>query len=779
MLDSTIDSCSPSSAFRLSSLAESSAREVGWAIEENVRGWLVENGMVSPEPSSDSSSDNGSSASDESDGESPGPTSVGMDRAEGVSAQEAEMQASRLVDEWYEACPTYTWRWILAEHATSILVTELQGAEAQYGIWETILGVCVERGAYSEATRLHRPLVQSAFGLTPTTATSTTNILDVLRLTPSPRALLHSALLSTLLSSAFEDRYFFHSFLNLSPSKLGTASEVAIEVLSVLGEVAGKMVSTLQELRDDEEEDEEDEGLREMVDEVLARMAKQVKAALPLLLEFPLDSHLSYSEIGLERGQRLSRLKRLSEMMYAVLDATGGYLADEDAEGPASELVAFALVAELEAVTIGEVHLLHSPPSLERLDRLLALPPAVTLLSPSSPDPTSDSDSSDDTDSCLLVDYLSNYYLASRSRKTKVVDWHTSRTIDNIAFLLQEVLCVSDSTGIRQRRRDDFARCIMLACRRRRLLDPTEQQIIEGWLVKLDGRRGGEKPARQFANSTLIEGERQEAEEAGLLTDYEETPAPCAPPKRLGKRTPRRTSPKHRDRTICASSIEFVDDSVDEDSDVEVVEPAFSLSRPARQLLRTGSTASSASSRLTTREGSAGSVSKRRQAAHVKPVEIVVLEPSPSPDLPSPSAPISRSSTSSIASFDQQSRLEPPRSRSPDSNATPTSSEPDDLDLLRSARRRPSKRPPPVRNNRPSAPFAPKPRSGGKTPPSPTPSPPVEKRRRVEASDRAASDHTTRLSQTGLGRQRMVVKGFGVKRRRVLVEDSSEDELAL
>jgi hypothetical protein len=113
ILDSTVDSSPPSSAFRLSTLAESSAREVGWAIEENVRGWLIENGMVSPEPSSDSSSEDGSSRSEDLDDESSGPTSVGMDRTEGVSAQEAEMQASRLVDEWYEACPTYTWRCVL------------------------------------------------------------------------------------------------------------------------------------------------------------------------------------------------------------------------------------------------------------------------------------------------------------------------------------------------------------------------------------------------------------------------------------------------------------------------------------------------------------------------------------------------------------------------------------------------------------------------------------------------------------------------------------------
>lgn len=117
ILDSTVHSSSSSSssdASRLSTLAESSAREVGWSIEENVEGWLVENGMVSPEPSSDSSSNAGSSDSEDSEDERMGPKSVGMDRAEGVSAQEAEMQASRLVDEWYEACPTCTWRSVLS-----------------------------------------------------------------------------------------------------------------------------------------------------------------------------------------------------------------------------------------------------------------------------------------------------------------------------------------------------------------------------------------------------------------------------------------------------------------------------------------------------------------------------------------------------------------------------------------------------------------------------------------------------------------------------------------
>ncbi|BGP30423.1 hypothetical protein JCM10296v2_002177 [Rhodotorula toruloides] len=592
ILDSTVDSSSPSHAFRLSPLAESSAREVGWAIEENVRGWLVENGMVSPEPSFDSASEDGSSRSEDSDDESAGPTSVGMDRTEGVSAQDAEMQASRLVDEWYEACPTYTWRWILAEHATSILVTELQDAEAPYGIWETVLGVCVERGAYSEAARLHRPLVQSAFALPPATATSTVNILDVLRLTPTSRALLHSALLPTLLSSAFGDRFFFHSFLTLSPSKLGTASEVAIEVLSVLGDVAMKMVSTLQELRDDEKDVEEDEGLVEMVDEVLARMVKQVKAALPLLLEFPPDSHVSLRQMGLEREGRLSRLELLSETAYAVLDATGTRLADEDADGPATELVALALVAELEAVTLREVHLRPSRHNLDRLDSLLALPPGVTLLSPSSPDPTSNHKSSDDAEPCLLVDYLSSYYLASRIRKTKVANWHNSRTIDDIAYLVQEVLCVSNLIDMRQRRRDDFARCIMLACRRRRLLDSAEVQVVEGWLANLDGRRAAKERPGQFAKSPLVEEER---EAAGLSTDYEETPAPSAPPERLRKR--RRTS--RRDRTIRISSIELDDDSTDGDSDVEIVEPAFSLARPARQLVR----AASASSRIAAREG--------------------------------------------------------------------------------------------------------------------------------------------------------------------------------
>ncbi|BGP23126.1 proteophosphoglycan ppg4 [Rhodotorula toruloides] len=780
ILDSTVESSSPpSSACCPSTLAGSSAREVGWSIEENVRDWLVENGMVSPEPSSDADS----SGLEDPNSERTGPTSIIMDRAEGASAQEAEMRASRLVDEWYEACPTYTWRWILAEHATSILVSELQDAEASYGVWETVLGVCVERGANSEASRLHRPLVQSAFALPPTATASTANILDILRLTPSPRALLHSALLPTLLSSAFEDRFFFHSFLTVLPSKLEHSGDTAIEVLSVLGEVAAKMVSTLQELRDDEDDDdEENEGLEEMVDEVLARMIKQVKAALPLLLEFPADLHRSHRQTVLEQEERTRRLELLSELVHDVLKAVGVSQVDEN--GATGELIAVALVIDLEIVTL---RFMHDPeyrfaPGLHRVDQLLALAPLTTEItrSSSSTSPAT-SDSSDDDSPSHLLNALVTYYLYPNSRSTKQMTPKTSRTVDEILLVVQEVLCVDDSTDSRQRRRDDFARCLLLATRRNRRIDNGDWAGIEDWLTKLDKRRVPVK-AQSRRPVKLAASDEEEARQS---TYYEEAPESTRRPERSRKRTPRQASPRQHNRASRPSSSKF-DESTGADPDVEVIEPAFSLVRPIRRSATaesTASTASSSSYRRRTREGSKASLSKRQRVATINPVEIVVHEPSPSPDLPSPPAPLSRSSTSSTASLAKRLHLKPPRSRSPAVDTTPTSSEPDDLDLLRSARRRAPKRAPPLRDDHSSPPLAPKSRSTDAAPPRPSPLPPSERkigrRRRLEGQDRAGPSQLALSSHMAPPRGRDTAEDVGFKRRKILVEESSEDELAL
>lgn len=80
---------------RVPSLAEVAAREIGATLEDQVRACLD---LASSTPS-------GSSDSEASDEE----TSRASLRG-GMSAQEAQLEASALQDEWYEACPPSVWR---------------------------------------------------------------------------------------------------------------------------------------------------------------------------------------------------------------------------------------------------------------------------------------------------------------------------------------------------------------------------------------------------------------------------------------------------------------------------------------------------------------------------------------------------------------------------------------------------------------------------------------------------------------------------------------------
>lgn len=645
---------------------------------------------------------------------------------------------------------------------------------------------------FAQAARLHRPFIQSTLALPSPATASTTHILDACLLTPSPRALLHSALLPALLSSAFEDRFFYHSFLTLSPSKIGQASDTAIEVLCVLGEVAAKMVSTLQELRDEESEEgdeAEEDAFGDMVDEVLARMAKQIKAALPFLLDSPSpsDTYLIYNGSQKTGNERTGRLERLAEIVGHVLDAVD--VSRADANGAMGELVALATVIDFEVVVARYLHDLdyRASPDIRHLDQLLTLAFASdrTSRSPSSAS-SATSDSSEDAESSHVFDVLRTYLLPSRPRSIKRMEPSTSRKLDDIFLVVQDVMCASGSTDSRQRRRDDFVRCLLSVIRRVPHLDDAHRGWIKSWLAKLDGRRAPFQRRDPRPERSPSPDEEQTNDEQ---TDYEETPEPTRAPKRSQNRASPRALQVRHDRVSRSRSLPHGDDIRDADSDVEIVEPAFSLARTARQSIRASSTASAASSSSSRGSAKGGRTDwqpERRRLASVDPVRIVVLEPSPSPDLPSPSAPISRSSASSAASTSRRAHRKPHRPGSPDGDVTPTSSEPDDLDLLRSARRRPAKRPPRVRNRQPLAPPAPpKPRSAGMAPPSPSPSGFVEKeigrRRRLENQDRQApapSDSARRRAHSS-GMLSHDDRFVDVKRRRYSVEGSSEDELAL
>ena len=85
---------------RVPTLVELSARQVGASLEENVRACL----------DLDHLSEDSDSERETVTVEIRSTTSRGMERT--ASAQEAQLEASRVQDEWYEACPASTWRWV-------------------------------------------------------------------------------------------------------------------------------------------------------------------------------------------------------------------------------------------------------------------------------------------------------------------------------------------------------------------------------------------------------------------------------------------------------------------------------------------------------------------------------------------------------------------------------------------------------------------------------------------------------------------------------------------
>lgn len=113
---------------RVPSLAECAAREVGRAIEENVRACLAEGYSLSDDESSDGKERLGDD-SVEAESETSFLNSVEMERS--ASAQELDLEGAKLQDEWYESCPAYASRYVspTSQHYREIL-TRLSTADA-------------------------------------------------------------------------------------------------------------------------------------------------------------------------------------------------------------------------------------------------------------------------------------------------------------------------------------------------------------------------------------------------------------------------------------------------------------------------------------------------------------------------------------------------------------------------------------------------------------------------------------------------------------------------
>ncbi|GAA5831577.1 hypothetical protein JCM3766R1_004939 [Sporobolomyces carnicolor] len=316
---------------KVTSLVEISAREIGWEIETNIRDWLRSD---LDEDSYDDANTvdvldkagspiwrrratnplelDASSSGDEEEELSSRRTStasVSMSRGTGVddmSRGEQDLEASRLQDEAYESCPSHTYRWILAEHATCIVYNELveileeRGDELPHALIDIWFDWCLSYGADSEASRFHPLLVSTALSPAPLASSHSRRlttkplappfVLHLLLKSPSPLALL-SDLELYLSASTFQDKLFFHPYLSI-PSSTSTALLVTISrdpigriqaYLRTMIKLARTMVQSYLDVYENEGGERGDRetlvvGLEKDTNEIFERVLKLVGA---------------------------------------------------------------------------------------------------------------------------------------------------------------------------------------------------------------------------------------------------------------------------------------------------------------------------------------------------------------------------------------------------------------------------------------------------------------------------------------------------------------------
>ncbi|GAA5905593.1 uncharacterized protein JCM6883_005381 [Sporobolomyces salmoneus] len=253
---------------KVKSLLEICARDIGWEIEMNVREWLAEeeeleeDGMGEMERQINRditrrrshhhlSLNESLSESDDDEPSTSRRTSSSSTvtrcstNVEEMTKGELELESSRLQDEAYESCPSHTYRWILAEHATSIVHDELSkmSEELPYEFVEIWFDWCLSYGATSEASRFHSLLISTS--LAPLSSsrrsltTTTSSIPHLLLKSPNPLSLLEQ-LESYLSTSTFQDRLFFHHNLVIPASLPPTPTLLSSSSSTLIGGAGGK-----------------------------------------------------------------------------------------------------------------------------------------------------------------------------------------------------------------------------------------------------------------------------------------------------------------------------------------------------------------------------------------------------------------------------------------------------------------------------------------------------------------------------------------------------------
>ncbi|GAA5998634.1 uncharacterized protein JCM10292_007118 [Rhodotorula paludigena] len=685
---------------RVPSLAECAAREVGRAIEDNVRACLAEGYSLSDDEANCGEEGLGDD-SVEAESETSFLNSVEMERS--ASAQELDLEGAKLQDEWYESCPAYASRWILAEHATSVVTTALGASDAPFGLIECCFDLCRVNRAESEGARFHDLLVFGALS-TPSSARSSArstasapHLLPLLRHTPLPSSLLTTSLLPALLASSFSDRLFFHSSLSLAALPRGTALRpaqdppLAVGLIQVLSDVASRMIRAIaasvapsrihDAMSDDDEETVDPSSAQRLIDEVLARISTQTRAALPLLLR-PDTCDLKL----------LDELSEALELVWREAGRTGLYGCEgaEDDEA-LDELRAVALVVELSLIAKDSAVL--SEPKHGRLVALASLLPVPPRRSSFclNREAASSSSESDSASASALHAALTRFLLPSLAQPSSLLPLcdallssptpSTSNELESLArALLAAYLDVPTSAANVQAREEARARLESLERTRR-----------------MSGRARQRRPGR------VEEAGREQSEEADveedIETDYDEPVEPAS-----GRRSTKRRrvalerSPVVESASDPSAETDDEDDAapavvLDEVSDAEdKLALVFDLHGRTQRRHRSISAPSRSITASSSHSGDAHAEKRSRtirsQTASRSPsIEVLVLSPSASP-VPASPPPLPSASAPLPSAAYKRTTLAP--SRSQPALQLPISSDADDLDLL--ARRRQKRR---------------------------------------------------------------------------------------
>ncbi|KAK4053473.1 hypothetical protein OIV83_001640 [Microbotryomycetes sp. JL201] len=250
-----------SSDRRIISLVEMMTLSVGWDIEDNVAATI-----------------HADSGTDEDDPFAAGSDAENQSRDQRKALLDEQVDAAELVDEWYSVCPDYCSGWLLGQHATSILLANLD--DSVPGLLEWLLETCVSYGATNEAVRFFEPMLDLALREPPGNYDCLDFAVGAERI--GQRHGFLCALEKVLLSSSFADRLFYSDFIGLSRAFFDTGCErSALGVVSVICDVATCMISAIQEASRNG-----NPGGDRLVKEVVSRVQSVLDRAAPSLLVY-------------------------------------------------------------------------------------------------------------------------------------------------------------------------------------------------------------------------------------------------------------------------------------------------------------------------------------------------------------------------------------------------------------------------------------------------------------------------------------------------------------